>query len=581
MSTPPRTNDDVAKARECLSILSDYRAAVAQGNATPELAAKARAAYSHLGGDPCRSSSSLRDYDHERHGPFLGVSDEGSAAAAIREAAFESPKVLARTDAGAPSPLFVGVALDAERLGGVGEVNVGPAEYADVWLEAVDRVLITTNVATRVNMRVYRREPRVTLLAGTAAAIKHAQEQIVAAFKPFVETPDLRPRPLTVFIEIPDFGKLTKMALIVRCRALFALVKFVQSGAAAGRDAAPEGQQLGLHVRARLGEAGRDQVLAAIDLAADAGIAVVCVEGVKRWDADRAISLAGLLDYFAPGHVGPIVRAAARRKVTVRTANLPDTDTIARSTWVALSTARSHGAHLGKYGCFPLTLGEMDHVIGQIQSWFPDWSAAPVFFVDQGLLRDDAVDVEHDLMRGLKLWLTMVARHGVKVVLIDTIDKANGRRLLKKDAKDRGGYLTNRQIVQVEDHARPLGVKVLWAGGLNLRDAYELGRLGVFGLYVTTAAATTIPVPGTYARDPSLAGLKEPSKEAVRRVKILIEAGFLSAKVEQPLAAQIADAAGALLSALEQKNPDTPVPLTESLAKLCRSAWPRHWSSLR
>jgi hypothetical protein len=307
---------------------------------------------------------------------------------------------------------------------------------------------------------------------------------------------------------------------------------------------------------------------------------VVAIDGVKRKDADRAVSLAGLLDYFPPGLVGPILRAAARNGVRVRTANLPDTDTIARSTWVALATARSCGASLGKYGCFPLTRRETDHVVHQIQRWLPDWSAAPVFFVDQGLLGEDRVDVGRDLSRGLRSWLESVAAHGVRVVLIDTIDKATGRRLLKKSSQDANGFLGPKQVADAENLARRLGIKVLWAGGMGLQDAYEMGRLGVFGIYVTSAAATTIPVAGSYRRDPSLAGVKEPSKAAVLRTKILLEAGFLAAKLPDGTADGIERLAQQLLAAHERKDTAGVARLSATLACECATGWRRHWKQL-
>jgi hypothetical protein len=307
---------------------------------------------------------------------------------------------------------------------------------------------------------------------------------------------------------------------------------------------------------------------------------VVAIDGVKRKDADRAVSLAGLLDYFPPGLVGPILRAAARNGVRVRTANLPDTDTIARSTWVALATARSCGACLGKYGCFPLTRRETDHVVHQIQRWLPDWSAAPVFFVDQGLLGEDRVDVGRDLSRGLRSWLESVAAHGVRVVLIDTIDKATGRRLLKKSSQDANGFLGPKQVADAENLARRLGIKVLWAGGMGLQDAYEMGRLGVFGIYVTSAAATTIPVAGSYRRDPSLAGVKEPSKAAVLRTKILLEAGFLAAKLPDGTADGIERLAQQLLAAHERKDTAGVARLSATLACECATGWRRHWKQL-
>jgi hypothetical protein len=571
-------DEDRRLAAACGETLADYRKAVRNGGAPATARARARRAFLHLGGDPARSSASLKDYDHERYGPFLGVSDEGSAAAQIRDAAFLSPKVRALPRA-ARTPLAVGVAVDAERLGGIGEVAVGPDEYADVWLDCVDRVLITTNIGTRVNVRVYRREPLVLLESDRARAIDAAKSAIAAAFEPFVETPDGRPRPLTVFVDIPRYASMTTRR---KRAALRKLVRYVTSGKAAGkgRKAAPRGQELGLAVWVRLGPPGMQEALDAIDLAKSVGIEVVVIEGVKRRAADRAVSLTGLLDYFPPGLVGTILRAAAKKGVRVRTASLPDTDTIARSTWVGLTTARSYGANLGKYGCFPLTRLDTDHVVEQIQGWLPDWSAAPVFFVDQGLLREGHVDVGRDLARGLRSWLETVAAHRVRVVLVDTIDKATGRRLLKKSAKDRSGFLTSGQVRDAERLARGLGIRLLWAGGLGLKDAYEMGRLSVFGVYVTSAAATTVAVNGSYARDPSLAGVKEPSKEAVLRTKILLEAGFLSTKLAGETCEQIEGLARDLLAAHDAGNAAGMATHTASLAAACARGWRAHWKSV-
>jgi len=566
-----------AFAGDCLKVLASYRKAVARGQASAALRTQAREAFLHLGGDPARSTASLKDYDHERYGPFLGVSDEGSAAPAIREAGYASPKVRALPRGEKASPFIVGLALDAERLGGVGEVAVGPEEYADIWLECVDRVLVTTNVGTRVNMRTYRREPRIPLMTGDAKALADAKTAIAAAFKPFVDTPDAKPRPLTVLIDIHNKSTMDDAQKLA---AMAELTSYVASGAAAGAKwkKAPAGQKLGLVVWPRLGPTGRDQTFAAIDLASRAGLDLVVIDGVKRKAADASISLAGLLDYFPAGIVGPLVRRAKERKVTIRAANLPDTDTIARSIWVSLTTARSMGANLGKYGCFPLTLAEIDHVVEQVQSWLPWWSAAPVLFVDEGVMQVGSVDVEHDLPRGLEAWLDTVASHGVRVVLIDTVNKSTARRLLKKTRDDTSGYLTLEQITRVEQYARSKGIKALWAGGFHLRDAYDLGRLGVFGIYVTTAAATTIPVVGSYVRDPALAGVKEPSKAAVLRTKVLLEAGFLSAKLGAR-GAGIERQAQALLAAQDAGDAKAAEQSTAALATACVSGWKDYWGA--
>jgi hypothetical protein len=558
----------------CRATLASYRRTVASKRATAALTEKARSALLCLGGDPFPANASLKDYDHDRFGPFLGVSDEGSAAEAIRDAALASPKVRARRRS---SPLEVGVAVDAERLGGIGEVAVGPEEYADVWLACVDRVLITTNIGTRVNLRVFRREPRVVLVGTDGNAIKLAKTAIAGAFAPFVHTPDGKPRPLTVFVEVPRY---LHVSLARARKLLHEIACFVASGKAAGFRRAPEGQGVGFCVRVGWGKAGQARAMEAIDLAAAAGVRTVMIDGVKRKQADEALSFAGLLDYFAPGIIGPLLRHAKMKRVRLRPANLPDTDTIARGIWAGLTVARSFGANLGKYGCFPLTLDEADRVVGCVQPWMGRWSAAPVFFVDQGLLSDESVDVGRDIVRGLLRWLDKVAARGVRVVLIDTIDKSKLGHLLRKDSTDKKGYLSLAKVARVNAHAKRLAVKVLWAGGLSARDAYDMGRLGVFGIYVTSAAAKPVPVTGTYVNDPALASAKEPQKDAVLRVKILLEAGFLETKIGGQFAERIKGAADLLLLSLDNGESGTLRGRTAKLADFCLEGWRVHWKAL-
>lgn len=578
LKRPLTEKEAAALGKACLTTLAMYRDAVTDGKPSAKLRAVARRALLHLGGDPQHVSASLKHYDHDRYGPFLGVSDEGSAAGAIRDAALASPKLAALPAKVPHSPLVIGVACDAERLSGVGEVAVGPEEYADVWLECVCRLLMTTNIGTRVNVRAYRREPRVLLRGSDPESIKKAKDEIAATFAPFIATPDQKPRPLTVFVDIPRY---VEIPAAEKQAALSELVKFVSSGQAANKTACPDGQSLGLAAWVRHGDAGREESKAAIDLAAAAGVKVVLLDGVKRKEADAAISLAGLLDYFKPGTVAQLLRYAAQKGVRLRAANLSDTDTIARAIWVGLATARNMGINLGKYGCFPLTRAEIDRVVQQVQGWMATWSAAPVFFVDQGLLDETAVDVEHDLPRGIERWLDTVAAYNVRVVLIDTMDKATGRHLLKASSKDKGGFLGLRQIERIEKHARLRRIKVLWAGGLKLRDAYDMGRLGVFGIYVTSAAATTIAVAGTYVNEPALASVKEPSRDAVLRTKVLLEAGFLAARTKGDGAQQIERAAEALLAAIDVKtDPRALAKQTDALAELCVPAWRQHWKTL-
>ena len=567
--------EDKLLADACRQVISDYRVAAIECVANRDLTAAAHDALLHLGGDPDRSTASLGAYDHHRLGPFLGVSDDGSASAAIRDAALSSPKVRALGKR-RPAPLEVGVAVDAERLGGIGEVLVGPEEWAKVWIETVDRVLVTTNIGTRVNMRVYKKEPSVRLEAVDAKSIRRAERGISEAFRPFVKTPDGVPRPLTVFVEIPNWLVLSKAR---KAAALRKLARFVDSGRAAGLRRAPEGHQLGYSAWVKLGLAGKTQSEAAIDLASAAGIEVVMLDGVTRKDADKAISFAGLLNYFKPQIVGPLLRRAKAAGVHLRAVNLPDPDTIAREVWAGLNTARCMGAHLGKYGCLPLTLDETRRVAHEVQKWTDGWTAAPVFFVDQGQISEKSVDVDNDLTRGLQDWLVAVSRCGGRVVLVDTFDKASGRRLLKKNSNDKRGCLSVNQIKRMETLGRRLGLKILWAGGLGLRESYELGLLGVFGIYLTSAASIPVVVGGTYEADPGLPGVKRVHRDLVLRAKILLEAGFLAERLTRERGEGIAVSAKELLVAIDKERGDIPK-LTGALADKCFTGWKAYWRGL-
>lgn len=577
MKRPPATDrGDRTKAREAFRTILEYRRAAAAGGVLSGLKARARRAFWSLGGDPVRSSLSLKDYDHRRHGPFLGVSDEGSATRAILRATRSSPKARALTSRMARSPLALGVALDAERLSGIGEVAVGRDEYADIWLGCVSRLLTTTNIGTRVNFRSYVTEPVVTVRNDDRRSVDEAKEALASYFRPFVRTPDGKPRPLTVFVDIPRYVSLTTS----RKRAILsALQEFVSRGRAAGPRfrRAPRGQQLGLAVWIGAGKKGQVDAAEAIALAAACGIRLVLLNGIRRKDAAHLGGNAGLLEYFRPGIVGPLLRDAHARGVAIRSATVPDTETIARSIWVGLKTAQGCGVHLGKYGCFPLTLEEIDRVVGQVQAWFPDWSAAPVFFVDQGLVRRGHIDVGHDLARGIRVWLKTIAKHRVRVVLIDTIDKSTGHGLLKRHAADHKGFLTLAAIQSINSLAARLGIRVLWAGGLTLRDAYVMGALRVFGIYVTTAASTLTPVRASYERDPRLPALKEPTFDGVLRTKTLLEAGFLRSTLSGIVSERVDTLAELVLTSHEAGDQHALVRQLSQLQEACRDGWHQLW----
>ncbi len=543
-------------------ILREYRAMASDNNEPSSrwriLAAEA---LRYLGGDADRLSVSMRDYDHRRYGPFLGVSDDGGAAVDICRAARASPKAQALKDRA--SPLAVGVALDAERLGGVGEVPVGPDEFSDIWRACAGRSLMTTNVGSRANIRHYLPPPLVTIADGdTDGALASAKAELAAAFSPFLKTPDKKPRPLVVFVE---FRLGSGRPRAERKAMLQKLVKYTKSGGIA----APRVHRLGLNVRIGWGLKGRDSVLDAINLAHAAGVRDLSIDGVVRKEADRAVSLPGLTNYLAPGLVAQILRYAERKGVKVRPLEQVDPDTVARSIWSALNTARAMGLHLGKYSLLPLTLEESEIVVNQVQRWFSDWSAAPVFYVDQGIINHEGVYVGRDRAQGVALWLRAMAKHGVKVVLVDTVDKSKGWKLLRT-GDDPKGLLSSREISRLAALGETLDIKVLWAGGITGLQAYELGKLGVFGIYVTTAAAIDVAVRGTYLTDPAMAKGKRPTFAGVLSVKTLLEAGYLSQRVKN----------GATLRGARSGRtvPDKPAALDVArLSKIMPGAWREWW----
>lgn len=563
-----RGTSDRARVDRLRAVLRRYRDLVAAGgSASASEIRRARAALVALGSDGDHAAWSLADYDHGRFGPYLGVSDEGSAAAVIRRAAFASPKAQVL---GTGDPTVLGMALDAERLGGVGEVPVGPEEYADGWLECIDRILMSTNVGTRANVRFYKHEPVVVVPPGAVEEVLDAAKlEVSRAFEPFLATPNRVPRPLTVLIALDERRPRAESVRILEA---------LRAHAARPAVAARRVHRLGLLAKVPSGPRGREAAKRAIDLARAAGIGEVALDGKVRPQADAAVSLPGLLNYLAPGLLGPVLRHAKKRKIVVRPKNTVDPESVARSIWSALNTARGMGLHLGKYGVFPLTLEESDAVVADVQRWFPGWSAAPVFFVDQGLLSRDRVDVGRDVARGLRTWLEAVAKRGVRVVLVDTVDKAGGWKLRRSGAEDEKGLLGPKQIRDIDVFAARLGVKVLWAGGLNLSNVYEMGKLGVFGVYVTSAASEGITVPKAYARDPALASVKEPTFEGVARTKLLLEAGFLGARIrDRDLGGQLDELARALLRALETRDAgQTSAAQAELAARTC-AAW-KSWT---
>lgn len=506
-------------------------------------------AIEQLGGqaEPC--AVSLKDYDHHLYGPFLGVSDEGSAVEHIRDAALGSPKMKVLGDG---EPIIVGVSHDAERLAAVGEVAVGPDEYKNIRLETIGRILTSTNIGTRLNLRYYRKRPVIEINPSkTESVVRRAIQQAERFFDPFLHTPDNVPRPLTIFVRF-------KIPLSYKKR--LEIIKAILKEFKKGDFCDPKAHKLGLLVKVQSGKRGVQTTKEAIDLAVEAGLPEVAVEGVERKQAADKISMPDLLNFFNTDQTTELMTYAVQRGVMLSPRNMVDTDTVARNVWRGLQSARNIGLELGKYGLFPLTLPQCDIIMGTVQKWFSSWTAAPAFYIDFPAVDSSIVYTEDTITDGLKKWLEMVSKHNIRVVLIDTADKDKGRRILKNNPTDKVGILTYDQIADIDGYAAKLGIKVLWAGGLTILQAYQMGKLGVFGIYVTTASSASVAVTGIYANDRMLASQKEPTLKGVSRVKLLLEAGFMVqqlTKLKQVQEAQtIETKANALITAISARKID-------------------------
>lgn len=487
-----------------------------QGKDGEKLRILASRAISALGGVAEPSPISLKDYNHDIYGPFLGVSDEGGAARFIRQAALCSPKMKVL---GYAPPIEVGVAHDAERLAAVGEVAVGPEEYRDIRIECQGSILTSTNVGTRLNLRYYKMRPIVEIASSPLeSAIGIAVTQLKKLVEPFWRTPDGTPRPVTLFVSFMS-GTPYKWRREVLIKLKDALSR--------GTFCNPQQHKLGILVRATRGWRGVKMVQSNIDLVKMAGLNEIAIQGVVSSAAESKISMPGILNYFSPMHVEQLQKYVSEKQIVINPLHLVDPDTVARHVWSSLQVARNMGLELGKYGLFPLTLEESDEVMGHIQKWFADWTAAPVFYLDFPMATQDKVYTEKNIVQGAKRWLDCVSQHKIPIVLFDTADKDKGRKLLKAGPDDHVGILTLDQIREIDHYARTKEIRCLWAGGISTQQVLQFGKLKVFGIYVTSSAADIRPVTKKYARDPMITAEKMITFEGVCHVKLLLESGFL------------------------------------------------------
>src|SRR6516225_9758489 len=462
-----------------------------------------------------KSQALLADYDSDQYGPLFAVSDEGSAGRVILHAALSSAKAAA----GASSPSRLGVILDGERMTSAGEVPIGPPEYGALSAGAAGQLLLTTNVGTRINVRLTGQLPEFP-------ALENSAEAVIAAFHQFLDTPDRRPRPLTVRLQV-DPG--------AHCTRLAALVRKLDEARKKGEIGPPDTHQLSVLVSFKeeiATDAQLEQSEAIIAAAAELGFLEVAIDGAQLPYARRRWGAQGLLNVLSVPASNRLLRFAAARGVRLRPRYQMDVNSAARTIWTGLEAARANGFDAGKYGLLPLTLEEQAQVIELITQWTSGWTAIPAFYVDTPLVTAAKVFDVGQCEAAARRWLKAARGAGATTVLFDAPDRVNPHRLVHgSDSPD--GVLTLDQIEALRDYSELLGVRILWSGGITAAQAFDLARRRVFGIFSTSSTAAKIAVTAQFERDPRLAAENEPTEFGVRRMHAIIQGGFLSSRMRE------------------------------------------------
>lgn len=478
----------------------------------------------------------LAEYDSDSYGPLFAVSDEGSASSIVVDAAYESAKAAADPSV-VSDRLHLGVILDGERMTSAGEVPIGPPEYSQLSGAAAGRLLLTTNVGVRVNVRLTKQLPEFP-------AIPSSIDAIIAAFQPFLHSPDQKPRPLTVRLRVEgtDFA------------GLAALVAKLGEARANGQVG-----PVGVHCLSLLvvfddeitTDAQLSRIEAVIAAAADVQVPEVTIDGAELPYARERWGGQGLLNVLGVEALNRLLKFADPRKIRLTPRYQFDVDSAARTIWTGLQAARIQGFDAGKYGLVPLTLEEQLAAIEVVTRWTTGWTAIPAFYVDTPLVTATEVfDVDH-CDQAARRWLKAARGAGATIVLFDAPDRVTPRKLVKS-ADSPEGVLTIDQISALVDYANLLGVKILWSGGITAPQAFELSQLGVGGIFSTSSTATKVAVTAEFADDPQLASQNEPTELGVRRMHAVIQSGFLTSRLRQShpdLADKLQAAAKALLTA--------------------------------
>ena len=80
-------------------------------------------------------------------------------------------------------------------------VAVGPDEYREIRLGCMGRILTSTNVGTRLNLRYYKERAKVAIPPGQLdEVVSSTMDKVGAVLDPFIRAPGGKPRPLVVFV---------------------------------------------------------------------------------------------------------------------------------------------------------------------------------------------------------------------------------------------------------------------------------------------------------------------------------------------------------------------------------------------
>ncbi|MDQ4086585.1 MAG: hypothetical protein M3177_01005 [Pseudomonadota bacterium] len=460
----------------------------------------------------------LLDYDSNEDGPLFAVSDEGSAGPAVVEAAYSSAKAAAVSSAGV-HPLRLGVILDGERMTSAGETPIGPPEYRWLSATAAGRLLLTTNVGTRANVRLAGQLPEFAGVVGSA-------EAVVAYFQPFLRTPDGQPRPSTVRLRVEPGANPDELA---------SLVARLEQERSEGRIGPADIHRLSILVAFEDAIAEESQLAfieAAIAAAGDLRIPEVAVDGALLPFARQRISAQGLLGVLRPQDLNRLLAIAAPRGVRLVGRLQIDVEATARTIWTGLEAARTQGFDGGKYGLLPLTLEEQAQTIELLTRWTAGWTAIPAFYVDTPLVTATEVFEIERCEAAARRWLKAARGAGAAVALFDAPDRVAPRKLVKSaDSPD--GVLTPDQIESLARYGELLGIRIMWSGGITARQALDLARRRVFAIFSTSSTAARTAVTASFASDPRLAAENEPQEFGVRRMHALVQSGFLSSRLAQ------------------------------------------------